>query len=224
VHRPEVKVSLIVFKGRVLDAVNQNPLGANIIVVNNSDQELYGVYNSNSYTGKFTVILIPGKNFGISIESNTSGYLPYSENIDIPEEEYFEINKDILLEPIEVGKKNVLRNIFFDYNQSEIRIESETELNKLQRFLIDNPTLNAELSCHTDNIGSEKYNMKLSKKRAQSVVDYLINHGIEKERLIANGYGETIPIAPNENPDGSDNPEGRQLNRRTEFKIIDVLR
>lgn len=224
VHRPEAKVSLIVFKGKVLDAVSHNPLGANIIVVNNSDQELYGVYNSNSHTGKFIVILIPGKNFGISIESLTPGYLPYSEIIDINPDEYFEINKDILLEPIEVIKKDIPSNIFFDYNKADIRVESETELNKLLKLLLDNPNLKAELSSHTDNIGPDEYNMMLSNKRAQSVMDYLIKHDIEKERLIAIGYGETKPIAPNENPDGSDNPEGRQLNRRTEFKIIDVLR
>jgi len=83
-----------------------------------------------------------------------------------------------------------------------------------------NPTLKIQISGHTDNHGSHEYNIQLSQSRAQSVVDWLINRGTEKERLTAVGYGETQPITPNENPDGSDNPEGRQLNRRTEFEII----
>ncbi|MCH8318237.1 MAG: OmpA family protein, partial [Bacteroidetes bacterium] len=219
------KVALIVFKGRVLDADAQNPLGANIIVMNNTDQVLYGVYNANSYTGKFTVILIPGKSYGISIEAHTPGYLFYSENIDIPQlDEYLEVDLDILLEPIEIGKKIILHNIFFDYNKATIRAQSEAELNRLLRLLTENPALKVQLSGHTDNIGSHEYNMELSQARADSVVEHLIKEGIEKERLEAVGYGETKPLAPNENPDGSDNLEGRQLNRRTEFEIIDILK
>ncbi|MBW8049992.1 MAG: OmpA family protein [Cytophagales bacterium] len=225
VYRPEAKVALIVFKGRVLDADAQNPIGANIIVMNNTDQELFGIYNSNSYTGRFTIILQPNTSYGINIEAHSPGYLFYSENIDIPQlDEYLEVDLDILLEPIEVGKKIILRNIFFDYNKSEIRSESEAELNRLLKLLTENPALKVQLSGHTDNIGSHEYNMELSQARADSVVEHLIKAGIEKERLEAVGYGETKPIAPNENPDGSDNPEGRQLNRRTEFEIIDILK
>src|SRR5207247_7760865 len=71
--------------------------------------------------------------------------------------------------------------------------------------------------------GNDKYNMKLSQARAQSVVDYLIARGIAADRLVAKGYGETKPIAPNTLPNGKDNPEGRQLNRRTEFKVIGII-
>jgi outer membrane protein OmpA-like peptidoglycan-associated protein len=85
---------------------------------------------------------------------------------------------------------------------------------------MDNPRIIVEISSHTDSVSSDEYNMKLSQKRAESVVKYLISKGIEKERLVAKGYGESKPIAPNTNPDGTDNPEGRQKNRRTEFKII----
>ncbi|MBL4651878.1 MAG: OmpA family protein, partial [Flavobacteriales bacterium] len=77
-----------------------------------------------------------------------------------------------------------------------------------------------ELSGHTDSKGPTDYNQKLSEKRAQAVVDYLIKKGISKDRLIAVGHGEDRPAAPNANPDGSGNPNGRQLNRRTEVKLI----
>ncbi|HEY4797723.1 MAG TPA: OmpA family protein, partial [Bacteroidia bacterium] len=88
------------------------------------------------------------------------------------------------------------------------------------KILNDNPDIIVEISSHTDSKGSDEYNMRLSQKRAESVVDYLTRKGISKDRLRAKGYGETMPIAPNNKPDGSDNPEGREKNRRTEFKII----
>ena len=85
------------------------------------------------------------------------------------------------------------------------------------------PQIVVEISSHTDSKGKEDFNMKLSQKRAEGVVNYLISKGIAKERLIAKGYGFSKPIAPNTNPDGSDNPLGRDKNRRTEFKIIGTL-
>jgi outer membrane protein OmpA-like peptidoglycan-associated protein len=82
------------------------------------------------------------------------------------------------------------------------------------------PNAVVEIGSHTDSTGTDSYNMKLSQRRSESVVSYLISKGIPTERLVAKGYGMRLPIAPNTNPDGSDNPEGRQLNRRTVMKII----
>jgi outer membrane protein OmpA-like peptidoglycan-associated protein len=88
--------------------------------------------------------------------------------------------------------------------------------------LIDNPTIKIELSSHTDSVDDEQYNLTLSQRRAEAAVKYIESKGIDPERLVARGYGESRPIARNTNPDGSDNPVGRQKNRRTEFKILDV--
>ena len=93
----------------------------------------------------------------------------------------------------------------------------------LLKILITNPRIVVEIGSHTDNKGDDNYNLKLSQRRAESVVKYLISKDIDKDRLSAKGYGEKITIAKNENADGSDNPEGRQMNRRTEFKIIGSL-
>jgi peptidoglycan-associated lipoprotein len=71
-------------------------------------------------------------------------------------------------------------------------------------------------------VDTERYNLMLSQKRAESAVEYIVSQGIDPSRLLAKGYGESRPVAPNTNPDGTDNPEGRQKNRRTEFRIIDV--
>jgi outer membrane protein OmpA-like peptidoglycan-associated protein len=84
----------------------------------------------------------------------------------------------------------------------------------------DNPEMNIKIEAHTDSKGNDAFNMDLSKRRAKSITDYLLKKGINKNRLISEGFGETQPIAPNKNPDGSDKPEGRQLNRRIEFRVI----
>jgi|GEM_PF-2066294 len=109
----------------------------------------------------------------------------------------------------------VLNNIFYDFDKATLRPESDPELEKVYAFLSQYPELKVELSGHTDALGSDKYNEKLSRKRAQTVVTYMINKGIAKDRIVAKGYGESKPIASN------DTDEGRQINRRTELKVID---
>jgi outer membrane protein OmpA-like peptidoglycan-associated protein len=93
-------------------------------------------------------------------------------------------------------------------------------LQQLIVFLIQNPDLKIEIAAHTDNKGNADYNLKLSQERAKSVADFLIIKGINANRLVAKGYGMTQPIAYNNNPDGSDNAEGRQKNRRIIFKVL----
>jgi outer membrane protein OmpA-like peptidoglycan-associated protein len=115
----------------------------------------------------------------------------------------------------------VLKNIYYDFDEWTLTKKAE---NAIDSFLLEvlklNPNIKVELSSHTDAKGSDVYNIKLSQKRAESVVSYLRKKGISRERMIARGYGKTMPIAPNKNPDGSDNPEGRQMNRRCEFRVV----
>lgn len=116
-----------------------------------------------------------------------------------------------------------LKNIYFDFDKATLRPESATELDFLAIQLNENPYFIIEISGYTDSEGDDEYNIILSQKRANSVVNHLIQKGISKKRLVAKGYGEANPIAANINIDGSDNPDGRQLNRRIEFKIIGEL-
>jgi outer membrane protein OmpA-like peptidoglycan-associated protein len=118
------------------------------------------------------------------------------------------------MKKIEVGKKIILRNIFFDTNSSVLRPESKTEIARIAEILNDNPAIRVEISGHTDSQGEDKYNQWLSEKRAKSVVDALIESGIDPARLEYVGYGELDPIESNLTE------EGRQENRRTEFKIL----
>jgi outer membrane protein OmpA-like peptidoglycan-associated protein len=206
--------NVTILKGVVTDASTKEPLNAVIVITDNEKNEVVSTFQSNSATGKYLVALPSGKNYGIAV--TMEGYLFYSENVDLPKSKaYQEIEKDIELSRLEVGKKIVLKNIFYDFDKSTLRPQSIAELERLTKLLEVNPRMRIEISSHTDNVGSAAYNEKLSANRALSVVNYLVDKkGIKKDRLEYKGYGFTQPIAPN------DSDQGRQLNRRTEFKIL----
>jgi peptidoglycan-associated lipoprotein len=128
----------------------------------------------------------------------------------------------LVLDKVEINKIFVLENIYYNFNKADIREDAAKELDKLVQLLIDNPEIKIELGSHTDSIDDNSYNLQLSQRRAESAVRYIVQHGVAPDRLVAKGYGEEKPIARNTNPDGTDNPVGRQKNRRTEFKILEV--
>lgn len=171
---------------------------------------------------EFSFEMTEGKDY--EVKAQKKGYFPQNFQLltkDNPESE--DITRIITLEKIEKKKAYRLDKIYYEFNKSSLTEESKSTVQKLYELLVENPKLVVEISAHTDNVGKPQYNLKLSQDRAQSVVDYLIYLGIEPKRLIPKGYGEKLPVAPNTNPDGSDNEAGRQQNRRTEFKIIGEL-
>ncbi len=115
----------------------------------------------------------------------------------------------------------VLDNVYYDFNMATLKPASFPSLDVLVEMLQKNPNMRIEIMAHTDSKGSDKLNERLSEARAKSCVDYLISKGIDAGRLQYKGYGATRPIAPNVLPDGTDNPEGRQKNRRTEFRVLE---
>jgi len=128
----------------------------------------------------------------------------------------------MVLDKIDKDRRFALDNIYYEYNKDNINTGAAKELDKLVQLLIDNPEIRIELGSHTDSVDDNAYNLNLSQRRANSAVKYLVQHGIAPDRLEAKGYGEEFPIARNTNPDGTDNPVGRQKNRRTEFRILEV--
>jgi outer membrane protein OmpA-like peptidoglycan-associated protein/tetratricopeptide (TPR) repeat protein len=207
------KQALTVFKGITIDAISRKPVEATIEITDNSTGKVIETFTTNSATGKFLLSLAAGKNYGIAVKA--PGYLFHSENFDVMEPTGFNmINKEIELKNIKKGSKIALRNIFFDTGKSTLKTESFAELDRLVQLLKDVPALRIEISGHTDNVGSEGMNQKLSQDRADAVVAYLVSKGINASRLESRGYGSNRPIADNKSN------EGRQQNRRTEFEIL----
>ncbi len=209
-----ITIPMTILRGRILDDKDGTPLHALIELYDNETEELLAKFNSNPETGQYVISLPGGKNYAISV--TVEDYLFHSENIDISETNVSrEIINDITLKKVEIGESIVLNNIFFDTGAATLRPESFVELGILYKLLVDNPSLKIEISGHTDNVGSAAVNQRISEQRARAVVDFLVGRGIDRDRLTYRGYGFEKPIASNETA------EGRQLNRRTEFEIIE---
>lgn len=204
---PNTKVSLMDPDGDVMQD----------FVTGNDGKFLFRVYENENYT----------------LLGETDGYITKRQTYttvgkSVPLESLKELVTTITLDTIMVldrkerNKIFRLENIYFGYDSADIRKDAAIELSKLATLLNDNTDLKIEMGSHTDSVASHAYNHQLSQRRAESTVNYLIQKGIDPNRLVAKGYGEEKPIARNTNPDGSDNPAGRQRNRRTEFKILEI--
>ncbi|NME66473.1 OmpA family protein [Flammeovirga aprica] len=143
---------------------------------------------------------------------------------DLPEkivnwtlESEVELTKDFYDELVEEGEIT-LNNIFYDFDDYRIRPDAARELNKLVTLLKQHPNISIELGSHTDDRGSEKYNLKLSQKRAEAAVEYIVSRGIDPNRLEAKGYGELLPVEFN-----AETEEEHQLNRRTTIALLDDI-
>ncbi len=180
-----------------------------------------GAGTSSPIDGAFKMVLPYDKNY--SIRASADKFFAISENFNLDsliKAGYKEIHKDLYLVPIEIGQVFRLNNVFFDFDKYFLRPESFTELDRVVKFLEEYPNIEIEMSAHTDSRGADDYNITLSHNRAKSVMDYILSKGIGASRIVSKGYGETKPVAGNTNADGSDNAEGRQLNRRVEFTIL----
>ncbi len=198
-------------KGTVVDDETGRPIPANVRFVQLSTQETALEEKLNA-EGVFSLSLPAEQSYALNVEQ--PGYLIYSQNFALENQteataEYLEIR----LKKLSVGEVVALDNVFYETDSYILDGSSATELNQLVLFLDNNPTVTLSVDGHTDNQGSSEYNERLSLQRAQSVVDYLIEHGIESSRLKANGYGALRPDASNETE------EGRAQNRRTEITI-----
>ncbi|MCH2214861.1 MAG: OmpA family protein [Flavobacteriales bacterium] len=170
--------------------------------------------------GLFEVDFEPEKVYKVSLSK--PGF--FSNNIDIDTRGITEsrtILQNVGLS--QITKNSILiNNILYDFDSAKLTPESKDKIsNGLLNTLVENPGLVVQISSHTDDKGEDAYNLNLSQERAESVIRFLEENGISADRLSARGFGETKPIAPNTNEDGSDNPEGRAMNRRTEFTILD---
>lgn len=210
-------------KGKIYDANTFQNLRAKVEIFDINTNSSVATAISD-WKGEFLICLPYGKNYAFAV--NRAKYAFYSNNFDLTAD--YTREKPFLLEIPLIPFENkatintldktkrvvVLKNIFFETASAKLLPASTAELDRLKTMLQDNPTLSIQINGHTDNEGSNSYNLTLSNNRAQAVYDYLIKQGIATNRLKFKGFGETAPIATNETP------EGRQENRRTEFEIL----
>lgn len=208
---------VVLVYGKVLNAKTKEPIEESSIIYHNlNTKQLAGWVTSEPKTGNYKIVLPFGDSY--SFEAKSKGFISQSDNLELTSTDkktiYREINRDLYLYPIEIGTKVVLNNIFFDFGKATLRSESNLELDKLANYLKESPSMEIEISGHTDNVGTDEANLKLSQERANAVVKYLSEQGIGTTQIKAKGYGKSKPIAPN------DTDENRQKNRRVEFTIL----
>lgn len=199
---------------RVLDAGNGQPIDANVKLKGQEDN--INVPAESKDNGIYTYVIVREEPTNFMLSAEKQGYIFANKRISIPASTAEEqvVRQTLRLSKPEVGTSKTLRNIFFEFGKATFTTESYEELNKMVSFMEANPQVNVEIAGHTDNVGAASFNKKLSQLRANKVVDYLTDKGIDRRRLNATGYGEERPIVSND-----DEVMGREINRRVEFIV-----
>lgn len=203
---------VIIVSGTVTDAVTGAPMSSTIRYERLRTGEALGSAVSDPATGRYRIALQANDEFGFRAEA--PGYVPVSQNISTAGlRAYADRTADLRLEPLVVGRTVRINNVFFDVGKAVLRTTSFADLNRLVQLLQAKPTMTIEVGGHTDDTGSDADNMSLSERRARAVMDYLADHGIDRSRVAAIGYGKSRPIVANASA------ADRQKNRRVEFTI-----
>ncbi len=214
---PELQIehkSSYVF-GVVADKNTGKPIISKISLIDLESNNSIEIVSSDSLNGKYLIVLTEGKDYGLFAEAD--GYLYKSENFNLTNELLNPVEVNLALEPIAVGSKIILKNIFFKFDSYELTQNSKVELGKILHLIESNSSANwrIEISGYTDNVGSDKYNLELSTNRAKSVYDYLVKNELGKTKITFIGRGASNFLNNN------NSEEGRSQNRRIEFKILE---
>jgi outer membrane protein OmpA-like peptidoglycan-associated protein len=212
VPNPEMPEPVVTMNGTVRNSTTQIPVGADIIITDLKTRQKIATFRSDDETGEYYVTLTAGRTYAIT--AYHPDYLFYSEQIDVPADERGRnIEKNIDLAPI--ANENVTRLlVFFDFDKADLKEESLPELDLAASFLRDHPEIKVRIEGHTDDVGSDDYNLQLSRRRADAVKKYLVSKGIDEKRITTVGYGKSQPKVKDTTP------EARAQNRRVEMKIV----
>jgi outer membrane protein OmpA-like peptidoglycan-associated protein/tetratricopeptide (TPR) repeat protein len=199
---------------RVVDAKTNKNIDGSVKLKGQNDN--INVPAESKVNGIYTFVIVRDEATSFMLSADKPGYIFANKRITIPASKGEEqtIRQTLSLSKPEVGTSKTLRNIFFEFGEATFTSESYEELNKMVSFMEANPQVNVEIAGHTDAIGSAAVNKKLSQLRANKVVNYLTDKGIDRRRLNAVGYGEDRPIVSND-----DEVMGREINRRVEFIV-----
>ncbi|MCX6146773.1 MAG: OmpA family protein [Candidatus Kapabacteria bacterium] len=204
---------MVLVQGKVLNKKTKEPISAAISYYDLSTNKELGTAISNPSDGSYKIVLPYGKKY--SFMAKKENYYAISENIDVKiKSKYLEIDRDLLLNPIEIGETIRLNNLFFDIDKATLNSDSYGELDRLVEMLNKNTNLQIGIYGHTDSDGNSGYNKQLSEKRAKAVESYIVSKNIDKSRLKSKGLGKSKPLAKN------NDEESKAQNRRVEFVIL----
>lgn len=209
----ELKAKKVEFQIEVSDEATDDGLPVEVVITNLDKNEVIRTTATKGEDGKYTIKLRDGDRYSVNV--SPKGYSFYSTTVDLKKKNTSRKLK-VKLKELKEDTKLTLNNITFEVNSADLNESSFLELNRVVKLMKDNPDINIEIAAHTDNVGSDAYNLKLSNRRAASVQKYLLEESVPKTRLIAKGYGEAKPLYPN------DTDEHKALNRRVELKIIKI--
>ena len=202
-------------KGVILDEESGQPLKANIELIDVNKDSLISKVQSDSLWGEYTMVLTEGSEYALYVDR--TGYIFESRHFNLPKGSPYEpLIMNFKLKKSRYGAITTLNNIFFDTDKYDLKDKSVTELHKIIGYLTKYPGIKIEIGGHTDNTGTDAYNLRLSEKRAEAVYDFLVANHIDPNRMEYKGYGQNLPAYPNTTE------EDRAKNRRIEFKIIDL--
>ncbi len=205
-------LATVLVTGHAIDARTRKPIAASIRYEQLSDGREIGWATALQDEG-YSIALPTGGRYGVRAEA--PGYYALGDSLDLSDlKRYREERRDLYLIPIVVGETVRLNNVFFESGSADISPLSFPELNRVAAMMEENSGLRISISGHTDNVGAESDNLRLSRDRSRAVVEYLLARGIDADRLQSEGYGSTRPTSTN------DTPEGRRLNRRVEFTVV----
>ncbi len=204
----------IKFIVEIVDSETKSPIEATARM-RGKDNSAIGSTSLGTGVFEFGIVSTVPKEYTVSIEMD--GYI--FENVKVllgrATEEQQTINRKVLLRKIAVGEVSALRHVFFDFGKATLQEESSAELNMMVTMMKQNQSMQVEIGGHTDDVGSDSFNKKLSQQRADAVKGYLTSNGINGKRIKSIGYGEERPLVSNDDEAG-----GREINRRVEFKVI----
>lgn len=207
-------MNVVVVSGKVTDLSTGKPIETKIIYEDLEDGEELGIANSNPLTGEYKIILPYGKRYGIRPDLENAIGLSKHIDLTVPGEYKELTGQNLETAPLKIGTTVTLYNVFFEFAKATLEKESFLELDRMIGVMNNNSNMAIEVQGHTDNVGSDAVNMRLSQQRADAVKDYFLSKGISADRVKSTGLGESKPVASNETT------EGQAKNRRVEFIIL----
>ncbi len=211
VPNPTPPDPVLIVQGTVRDAYTEAPLGATITITDLRTRRRIAELYSDEESGHYFVALPAGRSYAIT--ASREGYLFYSERFEV--ERSISVNpitKDIALTPAERGRTRLL--VFFDFDKADLKEESLPDLDRLVEFLQTYPAVRILIEGHTDDVGTDAYNDRLSQRRADAVKQYLVKQGISANRIETKGWGRRRPLVQ------GTTEEARAQNRRVEVSVI----